>query len=422
MTSTPTIGVQSPAADTIQQGLWRYDIGDDGLVVVRGTNTPGNHAPDPEPADWRERLAWFIRNIPNTAMVGCKRLTPDHKVFSLGEFVIHPKGFHHHGKGVDSKCYRFPEPCDTIAGGLAVLDAQAFEDVDGPALLESLGQLGMIGLGVALREAGHQVLAVPQAAVVDTFSPARNAAESAAFTERFGFDWVAADLDELRKTHAGNGLLWNAFFHAGQMPFEKYDHRGAMHWESFEKADVYRQRAQHLAKLVSKYTLPPDGAGGPVLDIGSGDGLFTHLFAMEGCQAVGIDPEAQGIAGAQKMCDQQTYPPPLTAPRFEVGLGDDMPFDDASFACAAVLDVIEHLSNPIGLLNETARVLKPGGHLLCVTPAWQYKALSDPVYHGYEFTIEEINRLINSANGMQVVQNGQIGGVYRDLIVVARKG
>ncbi|MEM9108583.1 MAG: class I SAM-dependent methyltransferase [Planctomycetota bacterium] len=415
MSNIDSIAVQlAPMTNSAQ--LWIADRGDDGLVVVRGVDTP-----DPKPEDWRERLGWFVRHTPGVEMVGAKRFVPAGQVFSFGEFVIHPKGFHHVGKGVDGKSYRFPEECDTIAGGVAVISQETFENVNGEELLSSLGQLGMLGLGLAIRRGGGRVLAVPQAGVVDTFSPSRDEGESAAFLKAFGFDWVAPDLDHVREAHAGRGLLWNAFFHAGMMPFEKYDQRGAMHWESYQKSDVYRQRADHLAKLVAQYTLPPDGAGGTVVDIGSGDGLFTHLFAMQGCQAIGLDPENEGIAGAERMCNQQQYPPPMIAPNFQVGMGDAMAFEDGSIGCTVMLDVIEHLGNPIGVLNEAARVLKPGGHLICVTPAWQYKAWSDPVYHGFEFTAEELNRLVNSAKGMRVVQNGQIGGVYRDLIVIAQK-
>lgn len=415
MSDTDSIAVQ-PVSTPEPVQRWAVDRGSDGLVVVRGEGTP-----DPQPGDWRDRLGWFIRNTPGVQMVGAKRYMPAGQVFSFGEFVIHPKGFHHVGKNVDGKAYRFPEERDTIAGGVVVCEAHAFDEVDGAGLLERLGRLGMLGLGLAIRRRGGRVLAVPQAGVVDTFSPARDAGESAAFVSEFGFDWVAPDLDRVRSTHAGGGLLWNAFFHAGMMPFEKYDQRGAMHWESYQKSDVYRQRADHLAKLVAQYTLPQQGVGGTVVDIGSGDGLFTHLFAMQGCQAIGLDPEPEGIAGAERMCGRQDYPPPMIAPRFKVGMGDAMDFESGSIACAVMLDVIEHLGNPIGVLNEAARVLKPGGHLICVTPAWQYKAWSDPIYHGFEFNAEELNRLVNAAQGMRVTQNGQIGGVYRDLIVVACK-
>ncbi|MGB0766071.1 MAG: class I SAM-dependent methyltransferase [Phycisphaeraceae bacterium] len=417
MSQTNAIAVQADPLQASRRPLWRVESGGDGLVVVRGVETP-----DPEPADWRDRLAWFIRNAPGVCMVGAKRFFPSGQVFSLGECVIHPKGFHHVGKGVDGKCYRFPEACDTIAGGVSVVSEPAFERAGGQRLLESLGHLGMLGLGLSVRRDGGGVLAVPQAGVVDTFSPARNREEASAFFDEFGFDWVAPDLDRVREAHAGKGLLWNAAFHAGTMPFEKYDERGAMHWDSYQKADVYRQRAEHLKQLVAKFTLEPDGVGGCVLDVGAGDGLFTHLFATAGCRAIGLDPEPEGIAVAQKMCQAQSYPQGTEAPEFRVGVGDAIPFESETIACAAMLDVIEHLSNPIGVLNEVARVLKPGGHLICVTPAWQYGTSSDPVYHGYEYTQEELNRQINTARGMRVIHNGQIGGVYRDLVVVAKKG
>lgn len=416
MSKLDSITVQpAPATETATR--WQIDRGSDGLVVVRGADTPA-----PEPADWRDRLAWFIANTPNVAMVGAKRFSPSGHVFSLGEFVIHPKGFHHVGKGVDGKAYRFPEECDTIAGGVVVIKESVFDDIEGERLLEQLGSLGMLGLGLAVRRSGARVLAAPQAGVVDTFSPALNDDESAVFVEAFGFDWVAPDMDHVREAHAGKGLLWNAFFHAGMMPFEKYDQRGALCWEGYQGHEAFRQRAHHLAQLVAKFTSAPDGVGGHTLDIGSGDGLFTHLFALEGCKVFGIDPEPEGVAQATQMCAQQTYPEGKVTPEFKVGRGDAIPFENETAACVSLFDVIEHLNNPIGVLNEISRVLKPGGHFICVTPAWQFGASSDAVYHGYEYTVEELNRQINAANDMQVIHNGQIGGVYRDLVVIARKG
>jgi len=120
------------------------------------------------------------------------------------------------------------------------------------------------------------------------------------------------------------------------------------------------------------------------------------------------------------MCASHQYPE-SQRPQFRVGNAYAIPFDDAAAACVSLFDVIEHLDNPIGALNETSRVLKPGGHFICVTPSWQYGASSDPAYHGFEFNEEEFVRLINAARGMTVVTTGKIKGVYRDLVVIARK-
>jgi len=229
MASIQSIAVQvpHPVRMPVSRALWRVDRGEDGLLVVRGVDTP-----EPEPADWRDRLSWFIRNIPGVELTGAKRYDPQGHVHSLGEFVIHPKGFHHHGKGTDHECYRFPEECDTIAGGVALVDTKAFDAVEGDAILEKLGPLGMLGLGLAIRRRGGRVLACPQAAVTDTFSPPLSEQKyRAAFIEYFGFDWVAPDLKLVRQQHAGGGLLWNAHFHAGMMPFEKYDQRGGLCWD-----------------------------------------------------------------------------------------------------------------------------------------------------------------------------------------------
>ncbi|MEO0474620.1 MAG: hypothetical protein AAF085_01440, partial [Planctomycetota bacterium] len=70
MSISDSIAVQGNEATATMR--WQIERGGDGLVVVRGENTP-----NPEPADWRERLGWFITNTPGVAMVGAKRFTPE---------------------------------------------------------------------------------------------------------------------------------------------------------------------------------------------------------------------------------------------------------------------------------------------------------------------------------------------------------
>jgi ubiquinone/menaquinone biosynthesis C-methylase UbiE len=51
-----------------------------------------------------------------------------------------------------------------------------------------------------------------------------------------------------------------------------------------------------------------------------------------------------------------------------VGDGSRLPFDDGSFDLVTANMVLEHLPNPAAVLREVARVLRPGGELVCVTP------------------------------------------------------
>ncbi|MEM6855295.1 MAG: class I SAM-dependent methyltransferase, partial [Planctomycetota bacterium] len=282
--------------------------------------------------------------------------------------------------------------------------------------LLGMGQIGLLALGLAVRQTGRKVLAVPQVLVTDDFTPEYVEAEAEQFRERFGFDWLCADLDEVREQHFEDGLMWNVRYHAAAMPFEKYEERGALVWESYQKADFFRKRAHHLASA-AKQCCPNEGD--LLLDVGCGDGFFSHLFAQQGIEVLGIDPEPEGVEQSRQMTATQEYPGPR--PRFEQGRGDAVPCEDGSISAVTLFDVIEHLANPIIILREISRVLKPEGKALIVTPGWQFGGSSDAVYHGFEYTMEELTRQIAATPGLTIAHTGQITGVYRDLVVVAQK-
>ena len=379
------------------------------VFITRQTAQP------PQPGDWRDQLVVALRRL-GAAAVGAKRLADNGNIASMGEFIIHPKGFHHQGKGLPATTYRFPEEVDAVGAGVLAVDAVAFDAVDHRSLLS--GGLGALGLCLALRERGGRCVCVPGVVVADASDISATREESLAFAQRFGFDWLIADLDEVAGRYAGTPMLWNSRFFGTAMPFEKYVQRPAVHWQNYAKVDIYRQRADHFAKLIGQHC----PAHGRVLDLGCGDGLFTHLAAQQDLLATGLDLEPEAIEQAKARTAQQTYPG--TPPSFRLGVPGPLPFDDQQFDLVFMLDVIEHLPNPVAVLRQAMRVLKPGGTLMVSTPAWQYGGSSDPTYHVCEYTPEELTRQVNAVGrdfAVGATNLGKIGGVYRDLILIAKR-
>lgn len=98
-----------------------------------------------------------------------------------------------------------------------------------------------------------------------------------------------------------------------------------------------------------------------VLDVGCGAGNMIHHLARLG-RVQGIEVDARPVRIAQ-------------ARGYDVRLGDatqKIPFPDVSFDLVTALDVIEHVDADEKILQEARRVLRPGGHLLITTPAFQW--------------------------------------------------
>lgn len=93
-----------------------------------------------------------------------------------------------------------------------------------------------------------------------------------------------------------------------------------------------------------------------VLDVGCGGGLLTEEFAALGCQATGIDPSARSLEIARLHAQQSALE--IT---YLVGFGEDLPFPDAAFDIVLCCDVLEHVQDVSKVIQEIARVLKPGG-------------------------------------------------------------
>ena len=100
-----------------------------------------------------------------------------------------------------------------------------------------------------------------------------------------------------------------------------------------------------------------------ILDIGCGiGGPVFEMAKTHGAEVVGIDLEAPLIERARQDAQKHGLSERCTFQTVEVG---PLPFDDHSFDVVISSGAFTQIADKSGILGESLRVLRPGGHLRC---------------------------------------------------------
>jgi len=102
----------------------------------------------------------------------------------------------------------------------------------------------------------------------------------------------------------------------------------------------------------------PSLSCGQLLDVGCGGGHFLARMRSLGWRVRGVEPDAEAVRFAQGGFDLNVFQGTLV----------DAHFPANEFDAITMNHVIEHVDDPIGLLQECRRVLKASGRLVVVTP------------------------------------------------------
>ncbi len=102
-----------------------------------------------------------------------------------------------------------------------------------------------------------------------------------------------------------------------------------------------------------------DWAGKTVLDLGCAGGFMAEALAQRGADVTGIDPAVGAIDAARAHARQGGM-----RIGYDVGVGEALPYDSASFDAVVCVDVLEHVSDLDKVLSEVERTLRPGGMFL----------------------------------------------------------
>jgi SAM-dependent methyltransferase len=122
------------------------------------------------------------------------------------------------------------------------------------------------------------------------------------------------------------------------------------HWWYQGTRSIYRA-------LLRRHASSPCGR---VLDLGCGTGGNLSLLSGWG-PVTGLEPWRPGLMLQ-----------PSNAANLVQGTAETLPFRDDAFGLVAMLGVIEHVNDDVGMLREARRVCRPGGIILLLTSAFMF--------------------------------------------------
>lgn len=115
-----------------------------------------------------------------------------------------------------------------------------------------------------------------------------------------------------------------------------------------------------------------------VLDIGCADGTFTKIIfnKTKAEKIIGIDVLKRSIGYAEKRFAKNKKM------KFHVADVHQLPFRGGEFDAVFCLEVLEHVVDPLKVLQEVYRILKKGGYVIVLVPSenWLFHSIVWPLW------------------------------------------
>lgn len=217
-----------------------------------------------------------------------------------------------------------------------------------------------------------------------------------------------------------------------QVSNDETDFYGKQYWLDHQSSDlgfpdIYKRARSDLTernlywlKTLLKYRLPP----AKVLELGCSHGSFVALMRQAGYDAAGVEMSPWVVEFGQK-----TFGVPIS-----VGPVEKIDIAPGSLDVIAVMDVLEHLPDPISTMAHCLNLLKPDGLLLIQTPQFKegmsYNALIETNgsfleqlkadEHLYLFTYHSAVRLFRQLGAEHIQFEPAIFGHYDMFFAVSR--
>jgi len=207
-------------------------------------------------------------------------------------------------------------------------------------------------------------------------------------------------------THQGSAANRNSWFRLVRAFKNRLTKEGYLSWKYGYRSDALATWRRLLGMLIycepNRRAYADLGAmfqkvrpQGRFLDVGCGNGWLLAEMAALGWQVAGIDPDPKAVATARNS-------------GFDAQVGDlaDQDYPENYFDTVSLCHVVEHVHDPVGLLQQCYHILKPGGQVVVVTPnieSWGHRLFKaswlglDPPRHVYLFSEPLLHQLAERA-------------------------
>jgi SAM-dependent methyltransferase len=126
--------------------------------------------------------------------------------------------------------------------------------------------------------------------------------------------------------------------------------------EQSDPDHFYQVLAADSVRQISEY-VPLNG--GLILDVGGGPGYFADAFRAAGAHYLGIDPDVGELSARGE-----------PAAGMVRASGTELPIRTGAVDVCYSSNVLEHVADPVAMLNEMVRVTKPGGTVFVSYTPW----------------------------------------------------
>lgn len=381
--------------------------------------------------NWAQRLVRVFDAGPSQlGVVGPKQLKPSGVIHAFGDFLIHPKGYHHVAEHLPADAVDSPLEVDHVMGCFYCFKREVWEQLGGFDQQMLRGQT--VDFGLRARLAGYRCFAIPQIVFVHRHGLRRPWRDTRAdtpegltrsfnyFREKWGFDRIAPDLDVVRRRYGHTPLLWNPVVCArctdsrktGDVDLESSE------WGQFGRDSTLQHRLQFQVAVTCD-VVQQLGLQRQVTVLGCGSGLLMHLLALQGfsCQGTSGDPKQAQFA--RSMMSRQKYPAASMPRIIAADAARPLPIVDGGAATVLIYHMLETHPNPSGLLAEAARVAGAGGHLIVISQRQEWAAAASGT-QVYRYRYAQLMRQIQAAAPWTILTDPKNDKLSQPIVIAAR--